>query len=230
MKYLGSKNRLAKQLLSVIPRDENQIWVEPFCGGCGMMRNVTGPRVGADNNKYIIALLKAIQQGWTAPESLTKEEYNHIRYNNDEYDPALVAFAAVGCSFGGAWFNGYANSVNGRNYIDESRRAVLKLAPKIQDVKFIHCDYKDLELPENSIIYCDPPYKDTKGYKDEFNHGEFYEWCRQKFRQGHQIYISEFSAPEDFKCILEIEKTNSFDSFKSKKQTEKLFQFAGPKS
>jgi DNA adenine methylase len=36
---------------------------------------------------------------------------------------------------------------------------------KLKDVKFIHSSYQDLEIPKESIIYCDIPYKDTTKYK-----------------------------------------------------------------
>lgn len=42
-------------------RKEGQWWVEPFVGGGNMIDKVTGNRIGADNNKYLIALLKEMQ-------------------------------------------------------------------------------------------------------------------------------------------------------------------------
>lgn len=221
MKYLGSKNRIALKVLSAIPRD-NELWVEPFIGGCGMARNVKGLRIGADSNHYMIALWKAIQSGWEPPLELSKELYYEIKVNPDDYDPALTAFAMVGCSFGGAWANGYANPVGKRNYVDESRRSCLKLKPLIQDIEFIHSNYEDLVIPDGSIIYCDPPYANTKGYKDQFDHDKFFQWCREK-SATNKVYISEYQAPDDFKCILSLEKTNSFDSYKTKNTIEKLF-------
>lgn len=224
MQYQGSKNRLAKQLLSAIPRN-GEAWVEPMVGGCGMMRHVTGQRIGADNNKYIISFWKAIQSGWEPPTTLTREEYDHIKLNIDQYDPALVAFAGIGCSFGAKWFGGYAKA-NDKDYVAISHRSCLKVRRAIEGVEFVYSSYKDLEIPANSIIYADPPYADTSGYKEQFNHDEFWDWCRQKFRQGHQIYISEYKAPDDFKPILEIQRMSVMNSSAAKsgtKFTEKLF-------
>ena len=47
MKYMGSKNRIAKYILPIILKDrlEGQWYVEPFCGGCNI--NVFGRK-----NKY----------------------------------------------------------------------------------------------------------------------------------------------------------------------------------
>jgi hypothetical protein len=96
-----------------------------------MIRNVgnVSKKIGADNNKYIISLWKSIQNGWQPPY-ITKSEYEDIRNRPDEFEPELVAFAAVGCSFRGGWFNGYTpvtNSKDGivRDYVDESIRALI---------------------------------------------------------------------------------------------------------
>lgn len=56
-------------------------------------------------------------------------------------------------------------------------------------------DYRDVEIPADSIIYCDIPYFSTNGYGKQFNHKDFYEWCRQ---QTVPVFISEYSMPDDF--------------------------------
>ena len=58
MKYMGSKNRIAKYLLPIILKDrkEGQWYVEPFVGGANMIDKVDGNRIGADNNEYLIAM------------------------------------------------------------------------------------------------------------------------------------------------------------------------------
>ncbi|MCW0484672.1 DNA adenine methylase [Gaoshiqia sediminis] len=65
MKYMGSKNRIAKYILPIIleNRTENQLYIEPFVGGANMIDKVTGERLGTDNNEYLIALLRALQTG-----------------------------------------------------------------------------------------------------------------------------------------------------------------------
>ena len=88
----------------------------------------------------------------------------------------------------------------------------------------IRSSYEDLEIPRNSIIYCDPPYAGTTGYKDKFNHDEFWKWCRDKKAEGHTIFISEYNAPKDFKCIWSQELNVSVArNGKHKKAMEKLF-------
>jgi len=42
MKYMGSKNRIANEILPIILKDriENQYYIEPFCGGLGTFDKV----------------------------------------------------------------------------------------------------------------------------------------------------------------------------------------------
>ena len=88
MKYMGSKNRIAKHILPIILKDrkENQYYVEPFVGGANMIDKVNGLRIGSDVNKYLIALWKGMQQNLDRPYIIDKELYSLTRtaYNNDD--------------------------------------------------------------------------------------------------------------------------------------------------
>ena len=59
MKYMGSKNRIAKHILPIMleHRTEGMTWVEPFVGGANMIDKVEGKRIGADINFYLIDAL-----------------------------------------------------------------------------------------------------------------------------------------------------------------------------
>ena len=60
MKYMGSKNRIAKHLLPIMLKEAERHgitkWVEPFVGGGGMIDKVpsTFERVGYDLNPHTI--------------------------------------------------------------------------------------------------------------------------------------------------------------------------------
>lgn len=85
------------------------------------------------------------------------------------------------------------------------------------------CDYREVEILPNSIIYCDIPYKDTREYKyDTFDHEAFYDWAEA---QEVPVFISEYWMPEDrFKCIAEWERTSTFSATNNAlKKIEKLF-------
>ena len=55
MKYMGSKNRIAKEILPIMLKLRgDRTWVEPFVGGGNMIDKVQGKRIGADINHYLI--------------------------------------------------------------------------------------------------------------------------------------------------------------------------------
>ena len=104
----------------------------------------------------------------------------------------------------------------------------MKQLPNIIGVEFLHSSYQDLEIPPNSLIYCDPPYEGTTKYKDGFNHAEFWEWCRDKTKQGHLVYVSEYKAPDGFICVWSKEVNSSLTKDTGgKKANEKLFVYCG---
>lgn len=112
-----------------------------------------------------------------------------------------------------------------RDYISEAVRGIAKQIPKLQGVEFRSGDYKNLQIPEESIIYCDPPYMDTAEYTCSLNHDEFWQWCRERVYDGHKVYISEYQAPEDFVKIWE--KPLRIGMNPNKKATERLFIYEG---
>jgi DNA adenine methylase len=226
---MGSKNRISKDLLPIILKDkkEEQFYVEPFVGGANMIDKIGGNRIGADNNKYLISMWQELQKGWTPPTNISQEDYTNIRINKEKHPAHLVCFVGFLCAFGGKWFGGYAKNKKGDNYADRGSRVLTKQIKNLQDVKFINCSYKDLDIPNESIIYCDPPYAGTTKYKDGFNHEEFWEWCRDMTKTGHQVFISEYNAPNDFICVFEKEvKTVLNKNAQTDKRIEKLFVYA----
>lgn len=228
MKYMGSKNKYAKILLPIILKDrkEEQYYVEPFCGGCGLLKYVEGNRIASDNNFYLIETFKALQNGWIMPEEVTEELYRDIKNNLDDYPPHLAGYVGFQLSYGAKWFGGYRrDKIGKRNYSMEAYRNVEKDIPLIQGVDFFYLSYDELVIPDNSIIYCDPPYANTTKYKTgDFDHDKFWEWCRNMTKKGHTVYISEYTAPDDFKVVWEKEVNNTLDkNTGSKKGTEKLF-------
>jgi DNA adenine methylase len=233
MKYMGSKNRIAKYLLPIIlkEREERQWYVEPFVGGCNMIDKVDGNRIGADKNEYVIALFKALQDGWKPPLKVSEEEYLHIKNNLSEYDKALAGYVGFN-SYGGKFFRGYRRDNEGkRDYWKEHHNNLMKQLPKLKDVDFHHTDYRQLTIPDNSIIYCDIPYGDTEKYKvggqyEKFDYDAFFEWVRIKVAQGHQVFISEYTAPSDFTCVWSKEiNSNLTNTEIDKTAVERLFTY-----
>ncbi len=232
MKYMGSKNRIAKHILPIILKDRkpNQRFIDTCVGGANLIDKVNGNRVGNDINKYLIALLKRLSEGFI-PEEISKEKYNAIRRYKDDFPEWLVGYAGICCSYSGKWFGGFAGEVETkcgvRNYQKEAIANIEKQSKNLEGVIFKSGCIQDLEIPNSSIIYCDIPYEGTTKYKDEFDHVDFWRWARVQVSNGHKVFVSEYNAPDDFICVWEQEVKSSLSangkSGSSKKSVERLF-------
>jgi len=235
MKYQGSKNRIAKDIIKVIEADQRTekiiTWVEPFVGGCNMIDKVKNfYRIGSDINPYLIEMFRALQKCWIPPENVDEAAYKLAKENSKltfktsvQTMMAEIGFIGVGCSFAGKWFGGYARGGT-RNYCRESRENLLKQREKIISVNFQCEPYDKLDIPPNSIIYCDPPYQGTTKYRDSFNHKRFWEWCDSMVNEGHVVYVSEYQAPEGWFSVWQKEIVSGLDlNTGNKKAVEKLF-------
>lgn len=209
-------------------RKENACWVEPFVGGANMIDKVKGWRIGSDLNEYVIALLNEMTKpNFEAPE-ISEEKYNDIKLSQSEYPKWVVGYAGTQLSFGATWFGSYRRDKKGkRNYCLEARNNVNKQAKNLDGASFKNFAYDELPIPNNSIIYCDPPYdtKATKGkYKNDFDHSSFWQWCREKSKNGHTVFVSEYNAPDDFKCVWQMEMNQRMNNnADTSKAIEKLF-------
>lgn len=232
MKYVGSKSSLIKHIKPYIDAHltPSSLYVEPFVGGGNAIAGIDHPRrVGIDANPYVIALLIAIRDGWE-PISVERDEYNDIRDRPHAYEPYLVGWAGIGCSYSGKWFGGYAGVVETRDgvrdYIDEARRNCLKQAPLLRGVDLRAGDYLDLDIPEGSVIYCDPPYANTLKYPGEFDTEKFWLWCEEKSKMS-TVLVSEYEAPDGWAEVWSREKGSSLSANGSiggrKLSVERLF-------
>ena len=176
MKYVGSKNRLSKQLAPIIQsyidgmgEKCNGYW-EPFVGGANMIDKIKfSQKYGSDSHKYLIALLRHIQQTTDdLPETISEDEYDAARTNPDVYPDWYVGLVGF-CTFGAKWFGGYprgfkADGVTPRDITNEAIRNIKKQAPELKDVVFGCRNYYDCTYADGFVIYCDPPYRDTTKY------------------------------------------------------------------
>ena len=79
----------------------------------------------------------------------------------------------------------------------------LESLQRLQSLEVTAKDYADIEILQNSVVYCDIPYKGTNGYglddsKDNFDHARFYEWALSR---NFTVFISSYSLPDDFAPI-----------------------------
>lgn len=203
-----------------------QWYIEPFCGGCNVIDKVIGNRIANDYNEYISAMWSAlVNKNWMPPSEITEDLYNDIKFNKDKYPKELVGFAGISVTFGSTWFGTYARNKRGTNYAMEGRKNLLEQVERLKGTIFYNCSYHELTIPNNSIIYCDPPYEGVSGYKDKFNNFEFWQWCRDMSNSGHSVFISEYSAPEDFICIWQSQLKANMNAKYKTTPMEKLFKF-----
>ena len=216
MKYMGSKARFTKEILPIILENRltNQCFVDLFTGGANVVSQVSGNRIANDKNKYLIAMFKGLQVNRERPFDIPKDLYSRARieYNNStniEFDDFMIGW--IGCmgSANGRFFDGgYSGKSNTklgtvRDYIKEAINNIEKQIGLLNGISFYDQDYKDVIIPDNSIVYCDIPYENTKQYSTSkgFNHLEFWNYARKLSSLGHDVFISEYNAPSDFECI-----------------------------
>lgn len=96
----------------------------------------------------------------------------------------------------------------------------LQSLQSLERLKLSRKDYSDVAIPPGATVYCDPPYANTTGYIDDFDHERFYRWLRS---MEFPVFVSEYSMPDDFICFASIDKTCTYSSSKTIKRVEKMF-------
>lgn len=237
---MGSKSRIAKHIVPIIQDciDMNNIklYIEPFCGGCNVIDKIECEnKLATDKHEYLIEMYKNLNKIHTLPEFITKEHYSEVRdcFNKklDTYDKWYVGAIGFLASYNGRFFDGgYAGLVNTkagtvRNYYDEAKRNLESQIDSLKDITFSCEDYKDLSL-QDTLIYCDPPYKDTKQYgiNKSFDYEEFWQWVKD-MSTDNIVIVSECQAPEYMTCIWQQEVTRTIDNTKRVSSIEKLFTY-----
>ena len=213
MVFVGSKFRFAKFLVPIIQSyiDKYQFttYVEPFVGGANIIDKISCERrIGCDVNKELIGIYKAAQKGWIPPADCTEDMYLQAREGLIE-EP-LRSYIGFNAAFGSKYFGGFARGRkpdgSPRIYYEERTRNFIKQIPLLKDIEFYHLDYR--QPWEDVLIYCDPPYKNTIGYGNKFDHDEFWQWAREQSKDNI-VLISEYEAPDDFECIWQGNKRAS---------------------
>ena len=244
---MGSKSRIAKHIVPIIQKyiDENKpaFYLEPFVGGANVIDKIKCPnKFGSDKNKYLIALLKHVQSGGQLYDSVSKDLYDKARtaFNNgdtsefEDWEVGNIGFIA---SFNGRWFDGgyaksgYEKTKNGlrfRDYYCEAKDNLMNQAPNLKGIEVRVCDYKRIIDPCGCVFYCDPPYANTKQYKNaaNFDYDEFWQIMRD-WSKNNIVIISEQNAPDDFEVIWEQPVSRSIKANDKSVSVEKLFKYKG---
>lgn len=231
MQYFGGKSRVAKDLAEVINGRllSKQTYVEPFCGAMNIACRITGSRnmLLNDGHPHLYHLWEwAMKDMSIFPNSVTEEDYQriHLRVvsNDDSRAMAIKGFVGFGCSFGGKWFGGYARDARGGgNFAQTAINGLAKKVKRFEEgggtVTLANSLYDQLFdnhiIPAGTLIYCDPPYRGTTGYKglDAFDSDRFNAWAEDLCHEGHDVIISEYldSVPKGAEVIWERESSRA---------------------
>jgi len=238
MKYLGGKHGIGKLIAHFLstkcPPDKFKGYFEPFCGSLGVFKNMTNKNykkyIASDKQPDLIEMWKKLQKNSLhIPGTISEEQYNKLK--NAKSPNALKAVAGFGLSFGGKYFAGYAQKWagnSGRNFLNEFKSSIEKIKPTISkhNVHFYNKSYNEFK-PHNMLIYCDPPYKSTQGYSTgDFDHDLFWETMR-KWSKDNCVFISEESAPNDFKVVWRKKKRRTLDKNERFYGYEKIYTYKG---
>jgi DNA adenine methylase len=199
--------------------------VEPFCGALNvsvaLVRHDPQVRVlASDKHEDLIDMWRAVKGGWLPPTDLSRDTYHRLM---DAPPSPLRTFAGYGCSFGGKWFGGYASDPTGRNYCRNAHNSIAKIRPYMANIEFRLGDYRDQVIPEDCVVYCDPPYLGaTKpGTRDGFDHLAFWGWV---FWLPAPCFVSEYQAPPVASEIWSKQVLTDMRGREGRfKRTEKLF-------
>ena len=153
MQFVGSKNRLSKDLAPIIQSyiDNNNIknYIEPFVGGANMIDKIKcDNKIGNAIHKELIALLKYAQRN-ELPKTFSEEEYNKVKNNPELYPDWYVGLVGFCGSFGAKWFGGFARRYNkDGSLFDVPAQAIRSLVRQqnnelFKDVRFINKSYDE---------------------------------------------------------------------------------------
>jgi len=235
MKYIGSKAKISKYIAPILQDciDSKGVerYYEPFLGGANMMDKISAPkRIGNDIHFELIEMWKYLLTGGAVPDHISEDEYHRVREHKERYAAWYVGFVGFHATFGAKYFGGYArgfkdDGVTPRDHSNEAVRNTLAQISQLQNVMLFNKDYQETKKIKGYVIYADPPYSNSTEYKHgKFDHNYFWNWCRTMSKKNF-VFISEYSAPGDFKCIWQKEVATTLKVETHESRIEKLFVY-----
>lgn len=241
MVYMGSKAKYAKYIIPILQKciDENNItlYIEPFVGGANIIDKIKCEnRYGYDRSDTLIALLQTAADNF---DNVMKDGSRELwdkgkAYVKDGKKPEDMSLAEIGAMeffasyCNGGFPRGYAKNTSTRNYYDEAYRNMEKQALNLKGINFLCQNYWDLSTEDTTgaVIYCDPPYQGTKFYgyanQPKMDYQHFWNWVRNMSKNNF-VFVSEQTAPEDFKAIWTQEVKRTTNKENNFKAVEHLF-------
>ena len=121
MQYVGSKNRLSKELVPIIQSyisDNCKGYIEPFVGGANVIDKIKcHNKIGYDINSYLIALLNHVKITTDdIPEEITREHYYDVKNNKENFEDWYVGLIGFCGSFSAKFWGGFATQGKNPKY------------------------------------------------------------------------------------------------------------------
>lgn len=257
MRIQGGKARLGKAISQVLKQQaeeyENLLkkrsakklaYFEPFAGMLGVMRHMNDEgrvRHANDINQDTVAMWKAVQRGWRPKSTCTQRDWDKAKQSHGP--SAERGFIGSQCSFGGAFFSGFAGKYDktDKNYAQAGLTSLEKILPDVKDVRFTALSYEDFE-PSGMLIYADPPYASPyqsvqpNKYMRQFDHDKFWK-TMQEWSKRNLVFVSEYKAPQGWKSIWKKilpkafnQKQSKDNGYKTNQSVEQVFFFSAPES
>ena len=98
----------------------------------------------------------------------------------------------------------------------------LESLERLQSLQMSTGSNDKVPIKENSVIYCDIPYKNTAEYVNNgFNHKKFYDWA---YNQKELVVISSYEISDDrFKRVINLKKNSNLQGGYGNMKNEGLF-------
>lgn len=94
----------------------------------------------------------------------------------------------------------------------------------VNKLELFGLDYRELVIPDGSVVYCDPPYESCEQrIYGKFDYSSFYEWCVDISKRS-KVFVSEYSITDHrFKLVSEYNRKSKMSGKSSCLRTEKLY-------
>ena len=190
-------------------------FVSLFCGSCTVEALINANRrILNDKQPFIASMWNAVINGYRFPkDTYTKEDHDAMKEKwiagevpEDQYPEC--AFLMTCYSMFGRWGSTYYRNAYKKDPTHEynGMKNIYKRAEQMRgNTIVLNMDYKDVPIPSGAVIFADPPYYGVEtnvwGLNEKFNHDAFWEYMRKLTDNGHLVFVTESTAPDDFKPV-----------------------------
>ena len=160
-----------------------------------------------------------------------------IHWQNSLHDRRITAQNVIVKKLKLLTGDNYAHQIIQGNPLYQSIRHTNRNTPSLNSLESLESlerlrvtslSYDEIDIPDDAVVYCDPPYHDRdkklyEGTASSFDHCTFYDWC-VGVSKTNPIFISEYSIEDDrFEVVAEKQKMSCLSSVKSFNVTERLY-------